>query len=249
VIVTEFQGYDDRRIYYRAFAGAALLGEQEPEREIHILILFLDEKDDPKTPSWHQLGRSAFPAFNVVYLKEVVAQLRRQNQADPLAGLFELVLEPDPEKVREKASGNYHNIEVSGLPARTRRTYGKIYIYWLMQRLKNLTREEVHSMLGIMTPLKETRAYQDIAQEVLAEAETRFEKMTRAAEEARLKAENAAKEARLKAERELAQTLNEELNDWRQLLEGELTPAAERKANQAIARIEQKLAEIGEQGG
>jgi predicted transposase YdaD len=28
VIVTEFQGYDDRRIYYRAFAGAALLGEQ-----------------------------------------------------------------------------------------------------------------------------------------------------------------------------------------------------------------------------
>jgi predicted transposase YdaD len=88
-------------------------------------------------------------------------------------------------------------------------------MYWLMQRLKGMSREEVDRMLGILTPLKETRAYKDIAAEVLGEAREEFEV-----------------------------TLIEDLNRWRNLKNQNPPPEMGQQIQEAIENLERRLAEF-----
>jgi len=168
--VTEFQGYEDNTIYYRVLSSVGEAGIRNPDRQVIGLVFFLERSHDPKTEPWHSLGRSGADAFKVIYLDEAVKKIEAREVGHPLAVLLNLILEPDPERLRERANTDFKHLMSSELEERQRETYGKLYVYWLTQRLKDMTREEVKRMLDIsMTPLKETRFYKDIADEVNAD--------------------------------------------------------------------------------
>ncbi len=91
--------------------------------------------------------------------------LQQRDPDHPVAILFNLILEPNREKIIRTARNDYSRIRHADLSETHRAVYGKIFIHWLMQRLRSLTRKEIDIMLDIMAPLKETRAYKDIAEE------------------------------------------------------------------------------------
>ena len=173
LIVCEFQGYNDDHIYYRLLSGAGLAGERNSQYTVHALLVFIDDKHDPMTEPWHSLGRSGFPGFQVVYLREIYDHLRKQEPHHPVVALFGLLIE-SKEKLKSASRKGYLSIQNAALSERLRDTYAKIYAYWLMQRLNELSRKEVDEMLGILTPLKETRAYKDIRDEVRNEVREEY---------------------------------------------------------------------------
>ncbi len=167
VIVGEFHGYDDKTIYFRLLGNIGMVGARQPERLIYGLLIFILPSHDPRTEPWHGLGRSGVTWFRVIYLEELVALLRERDPDHPVATLFTLILETNTQKIERAAARDYARIMKADLPKPQREVYAKLYLYWLAQRLGNLSREEVRKMTEItMTPFKETRLYKDIAGEV-----------------------------------------------------------------------------------
>jgi predicted transposase YdaD len=59
------------------------------------------------------------------------------------------------------------------LPEPVRITLSEVLEYWFFERFRNLTPREIYAMLSRLTPLEETRAYQDIFAEGEAEGEAK----------------------------------------------------------------------------
>ncbi len=161
LLAVEFQGYPDKGIYYKALAKGALLGEKFPDYGMTVVILFLNQALDPKTVDWHDLGRSGFSSFRVIYLAEAVARMEQENPNDPTAALLGLLVQPKEEVEAEDARRRYGVINEAAISREEKQVYVKLLVYWLMQLLSS-TEEEMIAMIGIMTPLEETPAYKSI---------------------------------------------------------------------------------------
>lgn len=161
LIAVEFQGYPDKAIYYKALAKGALLGEKFPDYSMRVVILFLDQSLDPQTPFWHDLGRSDFAGFQVIYLAEAVARIEGEDPKDPTAALLGLLVRAAETVGVEDARRRYRAIAESSIPRQEKEVYVKLLMYWLMQ-LFSSTEEEMSAMIGVMTPLEETPAFKSI---------------------------------------------------------------------------------------
>ena len=172
--VVEFLGYQDANATYRLVSGGCLIGMRNPGRVVHYLLVLLDASLDPKTEPWHSYALSGLLGFRVVTLAEVLSELRQSQPDHPLVVLLSVLIETDPDKVKETIPKGYQQIRDAGLPEGLRETYVKIYVYWLTLRLSMFSKQEVIEMLQIATSFEETRFYKDMKEEFDAVAEEKI---------------------------------------------------------------------------
>ncbi|NEX17722.1 MAG: hypothetical protein C1943_14145 [Halochromatium sp.] len=159
----EVQAQKDDAIYHRLLVDMGLLGERRLEQPVRGLLLFLSPEHDPQTEPWHStFARDPQCPIRRVYLIEVLEQLRQTQPEHPLLATFLPYLVEDRERLREQAPLAYGQIQQAPLPEQARRHCLDVFQSWLLARFQDQTLEEILSMLGEMTPLEQTRAYQEI---------------------------------------------------------------------------------------
>jgi len=107
-------------------------------------------------------------------------KLLAREPDNPYGAVFApLVIERD-EHLRAQAPRLWQAVQAAALPEPVRVTLSEILEYWFFERFRNLTPREIYAMLSRLTPLEETRAYQDIFAEGKAkgEAEGKAESLT-----------------------------------------------------------------------
>jgi predicted transposase YdaD len=126
-------------------------------------VLFAEAALDPRTEPWHSLlERDARAPLRRVYLSEVLRGLAREAPGHPLLDVFLPYLEDDLERLRRRAPAVYSHLKTAVLPPPVRQSCLDVFQSWLMLRFETLTLEEIHAMLGQLTPLEETRAYKEL---------------------------------------------------------------------------------------
>ncbi len=161
--VIEFQAQKDPLIYHRLLIEMGLVGERHHPRPVRGLLLFLSAARDPRTPPWDALlARDREAPIRRAYLIDILERLRRDDPEHPLLAVFLPYLLNDPEQLRVQAPRSYQRLKVSNLAETTRRHCLDVFQSWLMARFKTLSLEEILAMLGELTPLEETRAYQEL---------------------------------------------------------------------------------------
>lgn len=159
----EVQAQRDPLIYHRKLTDLGLLGERHPDREVYGLILFLSPAQDPKTEPWHRALRHC-PDLPIrrVYLTHVLQELGAADPNHPLLATFLPYLIDNREQLREQAPLAYGRIKQAKLPETARRLCQDVFQSWLLARFQNYTLEEILVMFAELTPLEQTRAYQEI---------------------------------------------------------------------------------------
>jgi predicted transposase YdaD len=157
--LVEFQAQRAPGAWYNLLTKVGLLGEQRPKADVRGILIFLHEQDDPGLP----FGiAAADPPFAAVYLNRFLPALLKQEPDNPfVAVLAPLVIERDNE-LKALAPKLWQTIQVAPLPAPIRDRLAEVLQFWLFERFKSLTAEEILAMITHLTPLEETRAYRDI---------------------------------------------------------------------------------------
>jgi predicted transposase YdaD len=157
--IVEFQAQRAPGAWYNLLTKVGLLGEQRPEADVRGILIFLHERDDPGLP----LGvAAADPPFAAVYLNRFLPALLAQEPDNPfVAVLAPLVIERDNE-LKALAPKLWQTIQSAPLPEPIRDRLAEVLQFWLFERFKSLTAEEILAMITHLTPLEETRAYRDI---------------------------------------------------------------------------------------
>jgi len=187
VYVVEFQAQPNPAAWYNLLTKVGLIGEADPARDVYGLLVFLNERDEPGLPSG--IGTTD-PPFKRVYLNRFLPQLLEREPDNPYVAVFApLVIERD-EDLRAQAPRLWHAVQSAVLPEPVRITLSEVLEYWFFERFRNLTAREIYAMLSRLTPLEETRAYQDIFAEGEAEGEARGEAKGEARGEAKGKADS-----------------------------------------------------------
>lgn len=168
--IIEFQAQNDPLIYHRLLLEMALVGERHSPRVVRGFVLFASASLDPCTEPWHALiGRDPDPPLRRAYLPDLLARLACETPDHPLLGVFLPYLEADLDRLRQQAPLIYRQLQTtSALPKSTRRHCVDVFQSWLMARFKSLTLEDILKMLGELTPLEETRAYQELVAKGMA---------------------------------------------------------------------------------
>lgn len=162
--VIEFQAQHDPLIYHRLLLEMALVGERHAPRVVRGFVLFASASLDPRTEPWQALiERDPDPPLRRAYLPDLLVRLADEAPDHPLLGVFLPYMEADLDRLRQQAPSIYRQLQTtSALSKSTRRYCVDVFQSWLMARFKSLTLEEILKMLGELTPLEETRAYQEL---------------------------------------------------------------------------------------
>ncbi|CAK0775949.1 hypothetical protein CCP3SC15_530002 [Gammaproteobacteria bacterium] len=99
--------------------------------------------------------------------------LEREPNNPYLAVLAPLVLESD--LLRQKAPKLWQAIQQASAATEVRENLSQILMVRFFEHFKSLTKKEIWAMLNILTPLQETRAYQEIFAEGQADGEAKGE--------------------------------------------------------------------------
>jgi hypothetical protein len=158
VYVVEFQGQRVETAWYNLITKIGLYGEAHPEREVLGVGIFLHEDLAPASPSW--LGAEESPVRAVYLNRFLPAWLVREPDNPYVAVCAPLFLE-DAE-LRAQAARLWRCVQDAPLPDAIRDTLADVLEFWLFERFKTLSAEEILAMLNHLTPLEETRAYQSI---------------------------------------------------------------------------------------
>ncbi|WPL17898.1 hypothetical protein Thiowin_02941 [Thiorhodovibrio winogradskyi] len=159
----EVQGWCDPSIYSRMLIDMGLLMKAHPKREVRGLLLFLIPEHDPQTPPWSALiERDPDPPIRRVYLIDILHDLEQRDPNHPLLATFLPFLIEDQTQLRAQAPSAYRIIQQAPLSESARRQCQDVFQSWITARFPTLTSEEILTMLGELTPLEQTRAYQDI---------------------------------------------------------------------------------------
>jgi len=187
VLLVEVQGYGDEQIYYRMIAEAGLYAIQNPNREVHCLIVFVHPSDDPKTEPWHTLGRSGIVSFRVVYLAEVIERIGTSHPDHPLLTLLSVMREPDSEILQALADQIFCFVLSCSANDTYPPIYAKIGVYLMAQKGIRIPEEvlQMHPEIEAVTetPLwKFLVQYRDTSLKA-KEAERRAREVTKRARE------------------------------------------------------------------
>ncbi len=155
IVEVQFQNLAD--IYPRTAAAMALLHQTNVKRQIEAVILFATRKLDPRTKPWSAVIRA-------VYIDEAIEELRKKDPRHPLVAAFEPVFEKRQSRLAAKARTCYNSIQKSSLPAPAQEACLAIFLSWMTERFKKLSRKEFTMILNL-PPISKTR----IGRELLAE--------------------------------------------------------------------------------
>ncbi len=156
----EFQGYYDPLIYWRMVAQIGLYHQQNREldgKNWLAVALFLDKAHDPGVKTLGPLypGRKRWLVRGVFskLLKKVATPSPALNVLRPLA--------EDESVLRQEGARWTDEIrQASGVPIATKNQLLDLLVQFIAQRLVNLSRKEIESMLKLV-PFEETRAGQE----------------------------------------------------------------------------------------
>ncbi len=158
VYVIEIQAQPHGAVYDRLVLELVLYRKAHPGRTVYGLVMFLDAGcDEPDSPWVGSLGTG--PLLRPVYLDAVLAQARVREPEHPLLAVF-LPLLADEQELAERAPAAWRRLE--GLTEPGSKVLLDVFLSWLMERYKGQTFEEIMRMLQVLTPLEETRAYQQL---------------------------------------------------------------------------------------
>jgi predicted transposase YdaD len=160
VYLVEFQGQYSNTAWYNLMGKLALYGETHPDSDARGILVFLHSSLDP----CHSKGGAKEHAgglLQAVYLDHFLPDwLAREPNNPYLAVLAPLVLESD--LLRQKAPELWQAIQQAPVTPEIRENLSEILAFWFFEHFKSLTKKEIWAMLNVLTPLQETRAYQEI---------------------------------------------------------------------------------------
>ena len=169
VYLLEFQAQSSKTAWYNLATKLGLYGESHPDTDVRGILVFLSSEIDLLYPDGP--GNQGDWFFRAVYLDHFLPEWLAQNPNNPyMAALSTLVL--SKESLRQQAPRLWQTIQKAPLEPDIRETLSEILSFWFFERFKSLSKEEVWKMLQVLTPLKETRAYQEIFSEGRTEGET-----------------------------------------------------------------------------
>ncbi|HYN77972.1 MAG TPA: DUF2887 domain-containing protein [Lamprocystis sp. (in: g-proteobacteria)] len=90
-----------------------------------------------------------------------IYELEREPDNPYVAALVPLII-PRTEDLRVRAPAAWQAIRTAAVASPVRATLERILEFLLMERFPRLTNEELRSMLPVLVPLEQTRAYQEI---------------------------------------------------------------------------------------
>lgn len=158
VYLLEIQARRSGDVYDRLVQEIALYRKTYPGRTAYGLPLFLDARaDEPDSPWVACLGRG--PLLRPVYLDEVLRDAERRQPNHPLLAVF-LPLRADDQMLAEQAPVAWRRLETLNPPEAP--VLLDVFLSWLLERYQGRTYEEIMHMLHVLTPLEETRAYQEL---------------------------------------------------------------------------------------
>ena len=154
----EIQAQPGGNVYDRLVLELVLYRKAHPGQTVYGLVIFLDAScDEPDSPWVGSLGTG--PLLRPVYLDAVLAQVREREPDHPLLAVF-LPLLADERELAERAPAAWRRLE--GLTEPGSKVLLDVFLSWLMERHKGRNFEEIMGMLQVLTPLEETRAYQQL---------------------------------------------------------------------------------------
>ena len=157
-VFLEVQGYDDQMIYWRFFREIAAHHEQTKSRQpFTAIILFLDEKYDPKDCPVRFVSPNRLIRL---YLPKCLKTVR--DKASPLAVLKPLVFK-NREKLPVAVPKWKAEIDSLKLPECTNKTLTELLETAIVSRFPKLTGKEIEKMIQL-TPLDKTVAGQELIQ-------------------------------------------------------------------------------------
>jgi len=185
----EFQAQPVAHAWYNLLTKVGLYGEANPRADVRGILIFLNGRDDPGLPTG--IG-AADPPFKAIYLDRFLPDWLEREPDNPFVAVFApLVLKRD-EDLRALAPRLWQTIQDASLPEPVRHTLSEVLEFWLFERFRTLTAEEIWTMLHHLTPLEETRAYQSIFVKGEAKGKAEGEAKGKAEGEAKGKAEGKA---------------------------------------------------------
>ncbi len=157
VYIVEFQAQPVPGAWFNLLTKIGLYGETHPGRAVRGMLIFLRAGDDPGLPPG-----AGPPLCSVAYLDDVLPRLLEREPDNPyVAALIPLII-PRTEDLRVRAPEAWQVIRAAPVAPPIRATLERILESWLMERFPLLTYEELRSMLPVLVPLEQTRAYQEI---------------------------------------------------------------------------------------
>lgn len=161
-LVIEFQAYRDEDIYFRAALSRGLHAKNNKHKKVFMILIFLDQKYDPKTQPWYDLSQAKNPYFQVYYLEEMLDHLTERNPAHPLTHLFAPVTVKDTNHLKDALEEHYQGIIEGNLE--NQRSALEVFLSWLSQRFPQREIKEAVMMFADLPPLEETKIYQELQQ-------------------------------------------------------------------------------------
>ncbi|KOR28836.1 hypothetical protein TI04_10110 [Achromatium sp. WMS2] len=159
VYVVEFQAQQKRAAWYNLMVKVGLYGENHPDQEV--LGIMIVPRASPKRSKGSKQIAQSFEQLTKIYLGDFLPTLLRENSNDPfVAVLAPLVLED--QELQQVAPQLWHNIDNSDIAVEIQDNLKQILEFWLLERFKHLTIEDIAAMFPTLTPLEKTRGYKDI---------------------------------------------------------------------------------------
>jgi hypothetical protein len=157
--VIEFQAQPAAGAWYNLLTKLGLYGEARPERDARGLLILLRARDEPGCPRGAGQAR---PLLTAVGLDRVLPEwLAREPDNPYVAALAPLIVADDAELL-ERAPVLWRAIQDAPVAPPVRATLERVLEFWLFERFQTLTAEEIWTMLNVLIPIEETRAYQSI---------------------------------------------------------------------------------------
>jgi predicted transposase YdaD len=139
-----------------------LYGERHSERDVQGLGIFMRKGDAPDFP--RRIAGADSPV-QAVYLEGFLPEwLAREPDNPYVAVLAPLAVASDAE-LRERAPALWQSVRQAPLPQGQRDRLSDVMLFWFLERFRSLTRDEVWSMLNLLTAIEETSGYQAIKAE------------------------------------------------------------------------------------
>jgi predicted transposase YdaD len=157
--VVEFQAQPSTKSLYNLNTKIGLYGEEYPDREVLGIAVFLRAGDIPARPNWvHQRGSP----IRCVALVPVLQELLAREPDNPYVAVFApLIIDSDAE-FSARAPTLWQSIQQAPLAEDIRETLATILEFWCFERYKDKSAKEIWTMLNLLTPIQETKAYQSI---------------------------------------------------------------------------------------
>lgn len=160
VYIVEFQAQWKPAAWYNLVAKIGLYGEQYPARQIRGVLIFPYRSDEAKQA--RNLATIATDMVSIVYLENFLPRLIEQEPNNPYIAVLAPLIWDDEKSLQHMAPQLWRTVHTAPVPIAIRDKLEDILEFWFFERFKNFSEQEVLTMLQILTPLEETRAYQSI---------------------------------------------------------------------------------------